>query len=72
MKKKFLAIVLGVFALLVIAACGPVPTAEIATNESAQSNQPAEPEYTGLYPESDVNLIANTNRVQFLNVFANW
>ena len=34
---------------------------------------PAEaPASQGLYPPQDLSVIAKTNRVQFLNVYANW
>lgn len=63
MKKTLLQA--GLLAILLLPACG-------GEQIKAGFPQAISGSEGGLYPPQDLSIIAATNRVQFLNVYANW
>jgi hypothetical protein len=71
-KSSLRFIVFGLLGLFALAACMPPDApAEVERSEDA----PGEALFTedaALYPGTDLSLVENTGRPQFLNAFADW
>lgn len=70
--KIFLKLVgAGLVSLLALTACGPTAAEPIAAPAAPVTVETPAPEAPALDP-TDVTLVANTGRPQFLNSFATW